>query len=162
MTQHHTFAQALEQAIELTGQLETLLLEETAALDGRDPERLQILVENKQRVIERIAGATASLQHFVEEAGQTFTPDGMDVFLRATNLAREERQTYTQQWKRLRALAASCELMNRTNAQAVERSRQRVATALKIIRGEEDNGSTYSAQGYSQSSTVLGRTLTQA
>ncbi|EIC22163.1 flagella synthesis protein FlgN [Thiorhodovibrio frisius] len=162
MSQHQAFALALEQAIDLTSQLETLLLEETAAVDGRDPEHLNALVENKQQVLEQIEQATATLQRSVEEAGQAFTPDGLEVFLRASDGTTEERDHASARWKRLRELAASCEIMNRANAEAVERSRLRVTTALKIIRGEDDNGNTYSAQGYSQSSTVLGRTLTQA
>lgn len=174
------FRQTLDQAIDLTTQLEKLLLEETSTLDGRDPDRLQTLVENKQRVLEQIEQATARLQQLVEAEGHAFTAEGMDAFLgtlpagstsatpetapEATsgNQRATPKETARAGWKRLRELAASCELMNRANAQAVERSRQRVATALKIIRGEEDNGNTYSARGYSQSGAVLGRTLTQA
>ncbi|WP_201069041.1 MULTISPECIES: flagella synthesis protein FlgN [Thiorhodovibrio] len=162
MSQHHNFLHALDHSIDLAGQLEKLLLEETATLDGRDPEHLQALVENKQRVLEQIEQATAGLQQIVEAAGHTFTADGMDAFLKDGEPTAAEHETATVGWKRLRELAASCELMNRTNAQAIERGRQRVATALKLIRGEDDNGNTYSAQGHSQSGTVLGRTLTQA
>lgn len=162
ITQQPSFAQALAHTIDLTSQLEKLLLEETGSLDGRDPDHLQTLVTTKQRVLEQIETATATLRQRIEEAGQAFTPDGVETFLHASEPAPGRQDALRADWKRLRELAASCELMNRTNAQAVERGRERVDTALKIIRGEEDNGNTYSARGYARPNIVLGRTLTQA
>ncbi len=162
MSQHPEFAQALERSISLADQLEQLLLKETAALNGSDPEALQALVDDKQQVLQSIEEETAQLQRLVEDAGQAFTPEGMDVFLRESDLAPGQNTALSERWNHLRELAARCKLMNSANAQSIERDRQRVNAALKIIRGEDDSSNVYTAQGYSQSGTVLGRTLSQA
>lgn len=162
MSEHQAFPQVLEQSISLATELEQLLLEETAVLEGRDPDVLQALVERKQRVLKTMEEATGHLQRLVEASGQTFTPDGMTTFLREHDPTPEQHDSLSTRWKHLREVAARCELMNRSHAQSIERSRQRVDVALKIIRGEDDNGNVYTAQGLSQSGVVLGRTLSQA
>jgi flagella synthesis protein FlgN len=156
------FSQTLDQLLERTRQLEQLLLEESTSLDGRDPDRLQALVERKQRVVGQVEQKTAALRQIIDAAGEAFTPEGVANFLQAQQDVADDEASASARWKRLRALAASCELLNRDNAQAVERSRKRVATALKIIRGDIDDANTYSARGYAQSGSVVGRTLTQA
>ncbi|MBK1647458.1 flagella synthesis protein FlgN [Rhabdochromatium marinum] len=162
MPQHQEFQPALERAIDLSRQLEQLLLDETALLHGREPERLQALIKSKLRLLRQVEQATRHLKALVEQAGQPFTREGLSQLLEALDTDPTQEDSLSAQWQTLRKLAASCELMNRNNAQTVEHSRKRVATALSIIRGEEDNGNTYNLSGHEQSGTVLGRPLTQA
>lgn len=162
MSEHCGFNEALDHSIALTAELERLLLEETAILEGRDPERLRSLVEDKQRVLVQVEQETTRLQAAVEDAGQPFTPDGVAAFLREQDPQPLTSDALSARWSALRDLAARCDLMNRANGQAIERGRARVATALNILRGEDDSANVYTARGYAQSAPLLGHSLSEA
>lgn len=162
MSTGHAFLEALERAIDLASHLESLLFEETAVLEGRDPEQLQRLAERKREVVERLEHETQQLKAAVEQAGHEFSPAGLDGWLAGLPVLPEAPGSPAERWTCLREVAARCELMNRSNATTIERNRKRVATALRIIRGEDENAATYSAKGHSATAANLGRTLTRA
>jgi flagella synthesis protein FlgN len=162
MLHDQEFCTALEQAIALATRLEHHLLEETSTLEGRDPAQLEALIEHKRQVIEQLETQTARLKRSVEKAGHQFTVAGLADFLPSLAPAPDAPGTPTERWQQLREITARCELMNRENAKSIERHRKRVTTALNLIRGEDGSSATYSAKGDTQSTTVLGRTLTHA
>ncbi|MBB1126649.1 flagella synthesis protein FlgN [Thiospirillum jenense] len=159
MDKQHPFYMSLERSIALALQLENALAEETSAIERRDADLLQQVVAAKKGIVMRLEQETQLQRQQVENSGQAFTPQGLDVFLTALD---DSTRTLITQWNSLRQVIVRCDLMNKTNARLIERHRQRVATTIQLLRGDDGNGGVYTPKGQTTPITVQRRTLSRA
>jgi flagella synthesis protein FlgN len=152
------FAQSLELSIQLMQQLETAMLEETRAIETRDADSLQRIVDHKRDLVARIEAETCQQKHWVELEQQPFTAAGMTKFFATLG---NDRQLLAL-WSNLRESSVRCHRMNRSNAQLIDRDRKRITTLLRIMSGDDGASATYTPHGRTESAGPRSRTIIQA
>lgn len=152
------FAHALAQSLHLLQQLEATLLEETRALASHDPDAIHQVVTRKSALVAALETATAQQKHWVETTQLPFTPAGMTIFMQgcSTELG------IAEQWAQVRKNGSRCEQLNRANARLIEQDRKRVASLLRILKGDDASAATYTPQGRAKSVSSRSRTLIHA
>ncbi len=159
MDKQQPFSLSLERSIALAQQLENILAEETHAIERRDADLLQQVVAVKQGIVARLEQETQLQRQLVEQSGQAFNPPGVELFLTTVD---DKNHTLMTHWNHLRQVIVRCDLMNKTNARLIERHRQRVATTIQLLRGDDNHGGVYTPKGQASPITVQRRTLSRA
>ena len=119
-------ARSRHQLQALLENFDTVLASEYEALRQRDPERLQVAVDAKQR----LASAIEGLAPLLEAPGSVQGEDSEHA-----------------QWTAIRGLLGRCALANRTNGAAIEASRCFVTSMLDLLSGQRAGERTYTAAG---------------
>ena len=107
----------LNRAIELAAELKTVLLEEQAALAGRDLDTLGALLGRKTDAVEALEAADRERRNVMEQAD--FAADDSVAALS----------------KRFGSLARECSVLNAGNGQAIHARRTQVDQRLAVLRG---------------------------
>lgn len=149
---------SLDRAINDMRQLADLLLEELRAIESRDLDGLQRLIHDKQGLVARLEAETAQQRHWIETAGFTFTPDGVERFIQA----HDQSDRLASRWSILLDHTRHCDRLNSDNARSIERDRRRVTTTLRLLKGEDASTTTYDPRGRTAASGQRGRTISQA
>jgi len=151
------FGASLERAGEDMRRLADLMLEELRAIESRDPDGLQRVVRDKQLIVARLEAETARQRQWVESAGFSFTPEGVERFIRTQTQA----ERLGAGWSTLLAHTRRCSQLNSDNARSIERDQRRIAMTLRLLKGE-DAGATYDPRGRTAAGGHRGRSLSQA
>lgn len=149
-------AASLDRAITDMAHLEELMLEELRLLEAREVEQLQRILNDKQQLTARLATETQHQQQWVEAAGFSFTPAGVERFTQTY----ADAETFGPRWATLLDCTRRCSLLNTQNARTVERHWRRVTATLKLLQGE-DASTTYDPRGRTARGQ-RGRTISQA
>lgn len=159
MTDEAQFRRSLEESIRLGQRLEDILLEETRAIESREPERLQAAVQRKQDLLRALEAETRRQQEWIEGHDAAFTPEGV-----ARLFARlEGGEHLNDRWQALRATIERCNQLNQGNARLIERNQRRVQVSMQILRGEDTGpATTYDPYGRTRQRRVSGQTITRA
>ena len=152
------FILSLDTAIQDIQGLESVMLEETRALESRDADQLAKVVAQKQDLVTRLEAQTARQRAWVESSQQAFTSEGVARFMQDF----DQGDQLAKRWAILRDGIARCDRLNQGNARLIERDRQRVANLLRILRGEDSSATTYDPKGRTEAGGQRGRTITQA
>ncbi|WP_018873712.1 flagella synthesis protein FlgN [Thioalkalivibrio sp. ALJ16] len=150
---------SLEASIRLAHQLEDALLQETRAVEAREPEALQAVVNSKQALLQALEGETRQQQQIAESENEAFTPAGM-----ARLLSRlDDSAVLDDHWQALRQSIERCNTLNQGNARLIERDRRRVELSMQILRGEDVGpAATYDPYGRTRPNSRGGRPITHA
>ena len=152
------FIQSLECSIQLSHQLERALLDETRAIEMRDPDDLLRVVTDKQNLVVQLEAETGRQKRWVELADVTYTPAGMAKFF-----ARFDRDGRSlDRWSSLRESIARCDRLNQANAHLIERDRKRINLTLRILNGDDGFSATYNLRGTTESGGSRSRSISQA
>lgn len=151
------FVASLDRSIEDMRRLAELMLDELRAIESRDPDGLQQIVDAKRGLLARLENETAQQKGWIEAAGFGFTPDGLERFIQAHDRADQ----LGTRWSTLLDHTRRCDRLNSDNARLIERDQRRVAMTLRLLKGE-DTGATYDPRGRAASSGQRGRTISQA
>ncbi len=159
MTDEAQFRQSLEESIRLGQRLEDILLEETRAIESREPERLQAAVQRKQELLHALETETRRQQEWIVGHDAAFTPEGV-----ARLFARlEGGEHLNDRWQALRATVERCNQLNQGNARLIERNQRRVQVSMQILRGEDTGpATTYDPYGRTRQRRFSGQTITRA
>lgn len=152
------FAQSLEISIQLIHELETVMLEETHAIEMRDHDSLQRIILNKKNLVTALEAETCRQKHWVELDQHPFSLAGMTKFF----AARGNDDQLLGLWSTLRESTTRCDRINRTNAGLIERDRKRISTSLRILSGDDGTSATYNPRGRTESASPRSRTFSQA
>ena len=151
-------AASLDRSIEDMRQLAELMLEELRAIESRDPDGLQQVVDAKRDLLARLENETAQQKRRVEAAGFDFTPAGIERFVQA----HDQADQLGARWSTLLDHTRRCDRLNGDNARLIERDQRRVAMTLRLLKGEDASATTYDPRGRTASSGQRGRTISQA
>lgn len=151
-----TLAASLDRSITDMAQLEALMLDELRLLEAREVEQLQRILNDKQRLTTRLAAETQHQQRWIEAAGFSFTPDGVEAFIQSY----ADAEAFAPRWAQLLDLTRRCSQLNGQNARTVERDWRRVTSTLRLLQGE-DASTTYDPRGRTARGQ-RGRTISQA
>jgi flagellar biosynthesis protein FlgN len=152
------FVASLDRAIEDMRQLAEFMLEELRAITSRDLDGLQRSVSEKQRLLARLEAETARQRDWIEAAGFSFTPDGVERFIQTQD---QDEQLGTR-WSALLDHTRRCDQLNSDNARSIERDQRRIAMTLRLLKGEDASTTTYDPRGRTAASGQRGRTISQA
>lgn len=160
MTANHMsqFIQSLECSVQLSLQLERTLLDETRAIEMRDPDDLLRVVTDKQSLVVQLEAETGKQKQWVELAGHTFTPVGMAKFFASF----DQDGRSLGRWSSLRESIARCDRLNQANARLIERDRQRINLTLRILNGDDGFSTTYNLRGSREPGGLRSRSISQA
>lgn len=152
------FAVSLDRALECMRRLEELMLEELQAIESRDPDHLQRVVDSKREILVRLENETVQQKYWVEAAGFGFTPAGIEQFLQK----HDQVGQLGARWSTLLEHTRRCNRLNAENARLIERDQRRVAMMLHLLKGEDASTTTYDPRGRTATGGRRGRTLSQA
>ncbi|PQJ95269.1 flagella synthesis protein FlgN [Chromatium okenii] len=152
------FAQSLVCSLRLLTQLETVMLEEARVIATRKPDALQHVVTQKSALVVALEAETAKQKQWVESAQLPFSNSGVAQFFTQF----ENAQSLNEQWGQLREIGMRCDQLNRANARLIEHDRKRIATLLRILKGDDTASTTYTPQGRTASASSRSRTLIHA
>lgn len=138
-----SLAELLRTELDLTRQLETVLERERAAIAGRDAAALEGIVEDKQRLVQRLAHLAGEREARLVAAGHARDRDGLHSFLAAHDAGGELRAL----WSQVEAAARACREKNRVNGGLLDLSLQAVRQALGLLRGEDEPPAVYGPRG---------------
>ncbi len=120
-----------------------LLREESALLLGREPLRLEQLLEAKALRVSELASLDQRREDFFARLGLDRDPqaaaDQLDERFPETGMG--------ELWRRLTALAEECRRLNRLNGAAVRLGQHHLGQALRILRGESAATDLYRPDG---------------
>lgn len=152
------FTQSLELSLQLSHQLERTLLDETRAIEMRNPDDLLRVVTDKQNLVVQLETETGRQKQWVELAGHPFTPVGMAKFF-----ARFDQDGRSlDRWSSLRESISRCDRLNQANARLIERDRKRINLTLRILNGDDGFSATYNLRGNPESGGLRSRSISQA
>lgn len=149
---------SLDRSIEDMRQLAELMLEELRAIESRNPDGLQQVVDAKRGLLVSLENETAQQKRWIEAAGFGFTPDGIERFIQA----HDQADQLGARWSTLLDHTRRCDRLNGDNARLIERDQRRVAMTLRLLKGEDASATTYDPRGRTASSGQRGRTISQA
>lgn len=149
---------SLDRSIEDMRQLAELMLEELRAIESRNPDGLQQVVDAKRGLLASLENETAQQKRWIEAAGFGFTPDGIERFIQA----HDQADQLGARWSTLLDHTRRCDRLNGDNARLIERDQRRVAMTLRLLKGEDASATTYDPRGRTASSGQRGRTISQA
>lgn len=158
MDRMNQFAQSLETSIRLANRLEETMLEETRAVETRDPDQLQRLVDEKQGLVTQLEAETQRQKRWVELEQYPFTPAGVLKFFSASG----DGLDLSGRWTLLRDVIRRCDQLNRANGRLIERDRKRVALSLRLLTGEDETAATYDPHGRTRGAGPRSRMTSQA
>lgn len=133
---------------QITGaeQLYQLLKRENEALVKRDADAIQNISQQKSAqsvMLEQLAGQQRQL---LQEAGVSFTPEGLKTLLNTLTPALATQLRKRQQ--QLQSLLEQCQNLNMVNGNIIAANKHSAETALAILRGQlAQENLTYSAGG---------------
>lgn len=152
------FVASLDRSISDMRRLAELMQDELRAIESRDPDGLQQVVAAKRELVARLEAETAQQRHWIKAAGFSFTPEGIERFIRT----QDQADQLGSRWSTLLDQTRRCDRLNRDNARLIERDRRRVATTLRLLKGEDASATTYDPRGRTATGGQRGRTISQA
>jgi flagella synthesis protein FlgN len=135
--------QTLSQDLSLTEQLLIILKQERSALEEREYSSLKTNLETKK-------GLLGQLEQNAKLRSQQLYQAGFQDEARTLAAAKTAAPTTAKLWQQLRQQWTQCQEFNEINDRIAQRTRLVVRQILDIMRGQENNARTYSAQGYTQ------------
>ncbi len=138
--------------------LARLLREESALLLGRDPLKLEQVLEAKALRVSELASLDAQRE-------RDFKALGLDAPSEETARALEAAcpgQHLGELWNRLTTLAHECRRLNRFNGATAKLGQEQLSRALSILRGEDARATGLYQRDGSRDETAGGRLLGQA
>ena len=151
-----TLAASLDRAITDMARLAELMLDELRVLEAHEVEHLQRIINDKQRLTTRLATETQHQQRWIEAAGFSFTPAGVEQFIQTY----ADAEAFGARWATLLDHTRRCSQLNGQNARTVERHWRRATATLRLLQGE-DASTTYDPRGRTARGQ-RGRTISQA
>lgn len=136
--------------------LHLALQAELAALTANDADRIAGATAAKAEPVARLAALETERATVSREAGFDASPAGMDALFDIC----DENSLLANLWRRLIALASTCDQGNATNGAIIRLRRQQVLAGLAILRGGEMAAETYVPTGV-ESRPPGGRALAQ-
>lgn len=148
------FDYALQQDITHSEQLLSILQQERQALESRDYNDLENLIDQKKNLVEQLENNAAQRKRWLSQHGM------IDDFA-ALNTAKIQAPNVVTRWETAATVWRECQTANQVNEQICRRTRLVVENVLNILRGQNAAAPTYDAKGYSQHSQN-GRTISNA
>jgi flagellar biosynthesis/type III secretory pathway chaperone len=140
------------------GRLGTLLGIEAAALQGRDIDAIEALVDRKQALIQEFESLEARRQSLLKRTGfGGAQPDVEGCIAWCDGSGKLARG-----WRLLLERIRGCQHQNRCNGAILESSRRHAQQALALLRGQSPHTGLYNPNGASASTDILGRSLAKA
>lgn len=136
------FSNAASQAEKLFALLE----KEQAALLSEDYAELEGLAEEKLSLSQSLDAVEQQRQAILQQAGQAMTMNSMQEIL-ITNHDNVVYQPLIQSWDSLAAWLKKAADQNQLNGILLEKQRQHVQGALRILFGQTEGSSVYDASG---------------
>lgn len=152
------FAHSLDVSLQLSHQLESILLEETRAIEMHDPDDLLRVVTDKKALVIQLESETIRQKNWVEHAQHAFTLAGMVTFFKTF----DQDHDLLDRWSNLRDSIIRCDRLNQANALLIERDRNRINLSLRILSGDDGVSSTYNLRGCTESGRQKSRSISQA
>lgn len=152
------FAQSLVRSLQMLAQLETVMLDEARVIATRNPDMLQRVIATKSTLVATLEAETVKQKQWVEFAQLPFTNSGIAQLFTQFDHA----QSLSAQWTQLREMSVRCDQLNRANARLIEHDRKRIATLLRILKGDDAASATYTPQGRTTFTSSRSRTLIHA
>ena len=143
-----------QQDIPATDQLLALLQRERKALEQRDYEEFQQIINDKQPLL-------ALLQSHAATRQQLLTAAGFDSESNTLNAVQQQAPLVAKAWHTLSAQWARCQELNEVNERIAKRTRLVVGQILDLMRGQQGQARLYTDKG-NTSSGGGGRTITSA
>ncbi len=137
--------------------LKDILVEEREALEQRDTESLNTAASSKLALVSKMAELNKNRGEVSEQAGFGNDPDNIDALADWC----DDDLEITSAWQQLQVIASECDQINRTNGAIIHLRRRQVLDGLSVLRGEQNNDSTYAPAG-SATSSAAGRTIVEA
>lgn len=132
-----------------------LLQEETAALSGRDPDRLSEISARKARQAETLNRHWAQLARGLSPA--SLRPDALTAILNQQN-----DRAALQAWGEIRLLAEEADRLNRHNGLIIQEQLQHTTRALEVLKSMARENNTYGPDGLSAGDFAFGRSIDKA
>ncbi len=156
MSQTNPLEQFIEQDFSAAEQLVNLLLQEREALENRNREQLQQILEEKltpMQILERNAQQRAQL---LQENGYSNNNSGWLLLL-----ADRQQHRLIPRWQQVTELVKKGKEANETNGKLIARNRQTLDKLLSLLRGQTSAPSLYTNAGKTNNQT-LSHTLIKA
>ncbi len=135
--------------------LEPLLQQEQAALTGKDPDRLEQLVQQKLALLRQLEPSVQARDRLQRAAGLTPGLDGGARFVESLG-----EESLAAEWAEMNRLARSVADLNDDNSRLVMQGQRATRTALGILTGralQEETYSTLRRRSGSAASHMLGK-----
>ena len=136
--------------LEAAGALKSCLLEERAALAGRDPAALEAAISEKARGLRTFAAALGAERASTAEALRNVFHE---------NARGDDRAA--ERWRAFLTLANECNELNVSNGAAVRLRQRQVENSIALLRGDGSPTETYGPHGTAADGST-GRPLTEA
>lgn len=145
------FESLLEQKLETSTELLSLLQEEHATLSGNDASALEQYGQRKSELVNRLEQLEQESRELVADKGFEADRGGMEHFI--DTLQGEQQERTLAMWRELLSVLEENHRQNLVNGVVIELRQQSVAQVLAAITGQEDNR-TYDPKGKTHSSTA--------
>lgn len=138
----------------LTSQLLAVLEKESEALAARQHGQLEALSMEKRTIAEALEKTMVRQQRLLESLGLPGGKEGIGKLLSRLGDAGMAVAELSDRWERIRALAESCQNLNRSNGASIELLNRHFKRALMVLQGQPDTVSTYGPNG-TETTTVV-------
>lgn len=148
----------LTEELQYAIRLEALLTAEGDALTGRDIERVEGLVREKQTLLQAFEDLEVRRHEQVAAAGFSADRAGLEDCIAWC----DSQGRLARLWSELMVHIRQCQQLNRRNGAVVDVSRRHVQQTLTLLRGQAPATALYSPAGSTTDSGIPGRTLAKA
>ena len=143
---------------ECAGRLQSVLLTEAEALEGRDLDALEQLVGEKHQLMQRFEQLDSDKLRLLQSQGY----DGDQAGIEACIAWCDETGQLLRGWRSLMERLRNCQQQNRVNGITLDASRRHAQHALNLLRGESSLPDLYSPAGITSQPGAAGRSLAKA
>ena len=133
------------QGITFLNTLDSLLDQEYQALQERNLEQLQALVEQKTAALLQLEENNQSRNQLFLSAGITPDKAGLQEF--SSQLADTEAKSFTDKWSELENILLQVNEKNKRNEIIISRNSRNLEQLLSIIRGQNQKNTIYDQSG---------------
>jgi flagella synthesis protein FlgN len=139
-----------------TTELLSLLEQERSALETRDYDVFQQLLDNKKRLLAQLRNNSNTRTHALQAAGFNVNDEAS-----ALAIASKEAPATAKAWNNLSDQWKDCQHLNAVNERVMQRTKLVVSQTLSLLRGVTDQDKLYDPKGMASNSST-GRTITSA
>lgn len=139
------FHQLLTEGSDLIATLCRLCEEEKSAIEQQSATRLQVLVDEKENVLEALAANTRARNRYLEEAGLSADAQGMATFL--DQAPETGRRALNEAWQTLVSRLEEVSRLNSRNEQIVQRNQKHLQQLLSLLQGQSERTRLYDPSG---------------
>ncbi len=153
LTSARTIADIISEELELMTALVQLLKNEEQILIDNLPEKLALLVTDKNSLLMQIISLEKNRNELLTQSGFGTDAEGMSSYLASLS----EQKNVESNWQKLLDLSATAKENNRTNGILINRQMTRNQSTLNILQQNDQSAAVYGADGQSRINANSGR-----